>query len=403
MSTWDERMGFAHPSRRKANEKGKVKRMQFRDLKAQYRHLKNEIDQQIQEVIESSAFILGKKVGELEEKLAEYVGVSHCVACGNGTDALQLVLMAWGIGRGDAVFTSDFTYFASAGSASILGATPVLVDIDPRTFNMDPDDLERQICRVLEEGVLVPKVIVPVDLFGQPADYPRIEAIAKKYNLRILEDGAQGFGGNINGKRACSFGDAATTSFFPAKPLGCYGDGGAIFTDDPSVDELLRSLRVQGRSPEDKYDNRAIGMNSRLDTLQAAILLPKFKAFAEEELASVNRAAQWYTARLENIVPTPYVKEGFYSSWAQYTITLPDEAHRNELQKRLKEEGIPSMVYYPRGLHQQSAYRELGYPDEWYPNTVKATKTVLSLPMHPYLTEEDVDAVCRVITAGAFN
>ncbi|MEG0902528.1 MAG: DegT/DnrJ/EryC1/StrS family aminotransferase, partial [Clostridia bacterium] len=270
---------------------------------------------------------------ELEERLAAYVGRKHCITCANGTDALQLVLMAWGIGEGDAVFTSDFTFFASAGTVSILGATPVLADIDPRTFNIDADDLEKQIQRVLAEGKLTPKAIIPVDLFGQPADYLRILSVAERYGLKVLEDGAQGFGGSINGKMACSFGDAATTSFFPAKPLGCYGDGGAIFTDDDEMDAILRSMRAQGRSPEDKYDNRSIGMNSRLDTIQAAILLPKLKAFANYELDAVNRAAGWYTERLKDIVVTPLVKEGFYSSWAQYTIMLENEAQRNGLQK----------------------------------------------------------------------
>ena len=374
--------------------------MQFRDLKAQYEHLKKEIDLQIQQVIDSSAFILGQQVEKVENMLAEYVGVKHCVSCANGTDALQLVLMAWGIGEGDAVFTSDFTYFASAGSASILGATPVLTDIDERTFNMDPDSLEEQIQRVLTEGKLIPKVIVTVDLFGQPAEYDRIEKIAQKYNLKILEDGAQGFGGKIGTKRACAFGDAATTSFFPAKPLGCYGDGGAIFTNDDQMDQLLRSLRMQGRSPQDKYDNRLIGMNSRLDTLQAAILIPKFKAFAEEELAAVNRVAEWYTELLGSRVVTPLVKDGYYSSWAQYTLLLKDEQQRSEIQSALKAQGIPSMIYYPRGLHQQTAYAALIYPDEWYPNTNKATKSVLSLPMHPYLKKEDVQQVCRCILSA---
>lgn len=282
--------------------RGGVITMQFRDLGAQYQHLKADIDVGIQEVIASNGFILGKKVTELEKKLATYVGRKCCIACANGTDALQLVLMAWGIGTGDAVFTSDFTYFASAGTSSILGATPVLVDIDRRTFNIDPDALEKQIQKTLSEGKLTPKVIIPVDLFGQPADYTRITPIAEKYGLRILEDGAQGFGGSINGKMVCSFGEASTTSFFPAKPLGCYGDGGAIFTDDDIMDETLRSLRAQGRSSEDKYDNRAIGMNSRLDTLQAAILLPKFKALVDYELDAVNKAAGWYTERLEGKV-----------------------------------------------------------------------------------------------------
>ncbi len=367
--------------------------MQFRDLGAQYQALKSDIDAGIQEVIESSAFILGKPVAELENQLAAYVGRKHCIACGNGTDALQLALMVWGIGPGDAVFTSDFTYFASAGAASILGATPVLVDIDLATFNLSPEALETAIQRVLREGKLAPKVVVPVDLFGQPADYKKILPIAEKYGLKVLEDGAQGFGGNIRGKRVGSFGDMSTTSFFPAKPLGCYGDGGAVFTDSDEEDARLRSLRAQGKSPTDKYDNQEIGMNSRLDTLQAAILLPKLKAFAEYELEAVNKAAMWYTDYLKNDVVTPAVLDGFYSSWAQYTILLKNQKERNEVQKHLKEKGIPSMIYYPRGLHQQEAYCWMGLRDKDYPNTIEATKRVLSLPMHPYLTEDVVEEI----------
>ena len=368
--------------------------MQFRDLGAQYQALKAEIDAGIEGVIHSSAFILGKPVTELENKLAEYVGRKHCVGCGNGTDALQLALMIWGIGPGDAVFTSDFTYFASAGTTSILGGTPILVDIDLKTFNMDPDALEKQIQRVLAEGKLTPKAIVPVDLFGQPADYDRILPIADKYGLKVLEDAAQGFGGNIRGKRAGSFGNLSATSFFPAKPLGCYGDGGAVFTDDDEIDARLRSMRAQGKSPTDKYDNREIGMNSRLDTIQAAILLPKFKAFVEYELDAVNRVAEWYTGRLKDRFVTPTVLPGFLSSWAQYTLLLDSREERDALQKHLKEAGIPSMVYYPRGLHQQQAYRWMELDDSMYTQTVEATRRVLSLPMHPYLTEADVDQVC---------
>ena len=371
--------------------------MQFRDLKAQYQALKPEIDEGIQAVIDSSAFILGKPVTELENKLAEYVGRKYCVACGNGTDALQLALMIWGIGPGDAVFTSDFTYFASAGTSSILGATPVLVDIDLNTFNMSPEALETQINRVIDEGKLTPKVIIPVDLFGQPANYDKILPIAEKYGLKVLEDGAQGFGGNIRGKLACSFGDISTTSFFPAKPLGCYGDGGAVFTDDDEVDARLRSLRAQGKSPVDKYDNREIGMNSRLDTLQAAILLPKFKAFVEHEIDDVNRVAGWYTERLKDKFVTPTVLPGFLSSWAQYTILLKDKESRDAMQVKLKEQGIPSMIYYPRGLHQQEAYKWMELNDDMYPNTLEATKTCLSLPMHPYLSKEDVDIICNTM------
>ena len=363
--------------------------MEFRDLKKQYQVLKKEIDAGVLDVMASGAFILGKPVKELEEKLAAYTGRKHCVAVANGTDALQLSLMAYDIGPGDAVFTSDFTYFASAGSASILGATPVLVDIDLATFNMSAADLERRIQAVLDEGKLKPKFIVPVDLFGLPADFTHILPIAEKYGLRILEDGAQGFGGAINGKRACSFGDISTTSFFPAKPLGCYGDGGAIFTDDDEIDARLRSLRAQGKSPEDKYDNREIGMNSRLDTLQAAVLLPKLKAFEDYEVDAVNKVADAYTAALKDKVVTPHIPDGFLSSWAQYTILLEDRQLRDRVQKAMKEKGIPTMVYYPRGLHQQAAYKWMGLSDREYPNTVRATDCVLSLPMHPYLEESD--------------
>lgn len=371
--------------------------MQFRDLGAQYKALKPEIDAAIQAVIASNAFILGKQVTELEEKLAAYVGRKHCVSCANGTEALQLGLIALGVGPGDAVFTSDFTYFASASTISMTDATPVLVDIDIATFNMSPAALEVAIERVLQEGKLKPKAIVPVDLFGLPADYTKIVPIAEKYGLQILEDGAQGFGGSIHNKIACSFGDVSATSFFPAKPLGCYGDGGAIFTDDDAMDARLRSLRAGGRSPEDKYDNREIGMNSRLDTLQAAILLPKFKAFVDYELDAVNQVAKWYDARLRGIFVTPVIPEGFLSSWAQYTILLADRAERDSMQVKLKAKGIPSMIYYPRGMHQQVAFAHMHLTDEWYSNTLEATNRVLSLPMHPYLQEEMVDEICKAM------
>ena len=363
--------------------------MQFRDLGAQYEALKPEIDAAIDAVIKSNAFILGKPVKELEDQLAEYVGRKYCIGVANGTEALQLALMAMDVGPDDAVFTSDFTYFASAGCASIIGATPVLVDIDLGTFNLDPVALEKQIQRVHDEGKLTPKVIIPVDLFGLPANFPEIEKIAKKYNLKILEDAAQGFGGRINGKLACSFGNMSATSFFPAKPLGCYGDGGAIFTDDDVVDARLRSLRASGKSPEDKYDNREVGMNSRLDTIQAAILLPKFKAFVNYEVDAVNKVADRYTNALKGKVVTPTVPKGYFSSWAQYTILLVNQEQRTRVQAKLKEKGIPSMIYYPRGLHQQRAYKWMELSDEDYPNTLAATQRVLSLPMHPYMKDDE--------------
>ena len=302
--------------------------MEFRDLKKQYAALKNDIDHQIDEVIASSRFIGGSKVSELEEKLAAYVGVKHCVTCGNGTDALELARMAWGIGEGDAVFVPDFTFFSSGEVVAILGATPVFVDVDEDTFNMDAASLEKAITGVIADGKLRPSVVVPVDLFGLPANFPEIRKVADKYGLKILEDGAQGFGGEINGQKACSFGDISTTSFFPAKPLGCYGDGGAIFTNDDEAAELIRSYCVHGKGKM-KYDNVRIGMNSRLDSIQAGILLPKLAAFAEYEVADVNRAAAKYTELLKGIVATPVIPEGFLSSWAQYTIRLESKEQRH--------------------------------------------------------------------------
>lgn len=371
--------------------------MQFRDLKKQYETLKPEIDAGIQSVIDSTSFILGKPVAELEEKLAEYVGRKHCVACASGTDALVLSLMVNNIGPGDAVFVADFTYIASASCVCLVKATPVFVDINLETFNICPDALELAIERTLKEGKLKPKAIIPVDLFGLPADFERINGIAEKYGLLVVEDAAQGFGGRINGEKACSFGDISATSFFPAKPLGCYGDGGAIFTDDDSVAERLKSLRAGGKSPLDKYDNREVGLNSRLDTLQAAILIPKLKAFEEYELESVNRVATSYSSKLNDVVSVPFVPEGYYSSWAQYTIRLKNEEERSAVQKKLKESGIPSMIYYPRGMHQQEVFKHMNLSSELYPNTTEATKTVLSLPMHPYMEEEQINEIVSKI------
>lgn len=268
--------------------------MEFRDLRAQYHALKPEIDDAVKRVMENTGFISGHEVRELEEQLAEYLGVKHCITCGNGTDALLLALMAWEIGKGDAIFVPDFTFFASGEAPALCGATPVFVDVERDTFNMSPDSLEDAIKRVQKEGKLKPKVIVAVDLFGQPAEYDRIQKIAKTYGLLILEDGAQGFGGSIGEKKACSFGDIAATSFFPAKPLGCYGDGGAVFTDNDEWEKLIRSYCVHGKG-ENKYDNVRLGMNSRLDTMQAAVLQIKLKAFEEYEMGRVNQVAKWYT------------------------------------------------------------------------------------------------------------
>lgn len=362
--------------------------MQFRDLKAQYLHLKDEIDASIAEVINNTNFISGKQVNELEEQLAQYVGTKHCITCGNGTDALTLMMMAWGIKEGDAVFVPDFTFFSSGEVVSFAGASPVFYDVCKDTFNADVRSLEQAIIAVRSEGKLEPKAVIAVDLFGQPADYEQLQKIAEKYGLLLLEDGAQGFGGRISGRRACSFGDAATTSFFPAKPLGCYGDGGAVFVNDDETADYLRSVRIHGKGSF-KYDNIRIGMNSRLDTLQAAILTPKFKVFCEYELDAVNKVAEQYNSRLEGLVETPKVPDGFYSSWAQYTIQLKDNETRNRLQRELKEKEIPTMIYYPKPMHSQTAFKDVKQYVEC-PVTEQLCDTVLALPMHPYMSEEQI-------------
>lgn len=373
--------------------------MQFRDLKKQYEVLKSDMDSAILDAVASGAFIMGKPVKELEAELAEYVGVKHCISCGNGTDALTLALKVWGIGNGDAVFVPDFTFFASAEVISLEGATPVFVDVDATTFNLSTEDLEKKIEAVISEGKLTPKVIIAVDLFGLPANYPKIRKIADKYGLLILEDGAQGFGGRIGDQKACSFGDISTTSFFPAKPLGCYGDGGAIFLNNDDWAVLADSYRVHGKGAF-KYDNVRIGVNSRLDTVQAAVLKVKFKAFVDYELDCINAAAAQYTELLKDYVKTPIIPEGFYSSWAQYTIKLSSKEERDAMQAKLKEQGIPSMVYYPTPMHGQTAYKEIGDKYGACPTTKQLCETVLSLPIHPYITDEDINLVSNAVKAA---
>lgn len=354
--------------------------MQFIDLAAQYQHLKQKIDQRIQQVLEHGHYIMGPEVAELEAKLADYVGVKHVITCANGTDALTLAMMAMGVKPGDAIFCPTFTFFATAETIAYEGATPVFVDSDPDTFNISPQDLEKQIQRVLAEGKLNLKAIITVDLFGLPANYPELEIIAKKYNMKLLEDSAQGFGGELNGKRAGSFGDIATTSFFPAKPLGCYGDGGAIFTNSDEYAELIKSYRVHGKGA-DKYDNVRIGMNSRLDTIQAAILLEKLTVFPEELIAR-NKVAKNYEQALAGKYKTPMVPSGYLSSWAQYTIVTQD---RDAIMAEYKAKGIPTMIYYATCLHQQKAFAYLGYKEGDLPVAEKLSKQVVSLPMHPYM------------------
>lgn len=370
--------------------------MQFRDLKKQYQVLKPRMDAAVTQVMSDCNFISGIQVKALERRLADYVGVKHCISCANGTDALELAERAYGIGPGDAVFVPDFTFFSSAETVADLGATPVFVDVDPVSFNLCPQALESALDRVRAQGKLRPRAVVAVDLFGLPADFPALERIARENGLLLIEDGAQGFGGRIGDRRACSFGDIATTSFFPAKPLGCYGDGGAVFTNDDGIAALIRSLCVHGKSELDKYNNLRLGMNSRLDTIQAAVLDVKLSAFEDYELEKVNAAAKMYTERLAGKLDVPVVPEGFYSSWAQYTVQLPDREKRDRVQAGLRERGIPSMIYYPKCMHQQGAFEKLPYRGDC-PVSERLCGTVLSLPMHPYLTQEDADQVCGAL------
>lgn len=370
--------------------------MQFRDLKTQYAVLKDEMDKAILEVVASSAYVMGPKIKEMETAFAEYVGVKHCVACNSGTDALLLALKAWDVKPGDAVFVPSFTFFASAEVIAMQGATPVFVDVDKDTFNIDVTDLERKIEQTLKAGKLMPRVVIAVDLFGLPADFAAIRKVADKYGLYVLEDGAQGFGGRIGDRKACTFGDISTTSFFPAKPVGCYGDGGAVFTDNDEWAELMESYHIHGKG-SDRYDNIRIGMNSRMDSIQAAILIVKLKAFAEHELVDVNKVAARYTELLHDVVKTPIVPQGFYSSWAQYTLQLESKEQRAGLQAALKALDIPTAIYYPIPMHRQTAFNYLNPDDNRCPVSDQLADTVVSLPIHPYLSNADQDMICDAV------
>ncbi len=370
--------------------------MQFRDLKTQYTVLKDEMDKAILDVVASSAYVMGPKIKEMEAAFADYVGVKHCIACNSGTDALLLALKAWDVKPGDAVFVPSFTFFASAEVIAMQGATSVFVDVDKDTFNMDVADLERKIDQTLKTGKLTPRVIIAVDLFGLPADFTAIRKLAEKYHLYVLEDGAQGFGGRIGDQKACTFGDISTTSFFPAKPVGCYGDGGAVFTDNDEWAALMDSYHIHGKG-SDRYDNVRIGMNSRMDSIQAAILLVKLKAFKDYELVDVNKVAARYTEKLKGIVKTPVVPEGYYSSWAQYTLQVKNKEQRAGLQVALKALDIPTAVYYPIPMHRQTAFNYLDINDNRCPIADQLADTVISLPIHPYLSEADQDMICEAV------
>lgn len=378
--------------------------MEFIDLRKQYGILSESIGKRIQTVLDHGKYIMGPEVGQLEKQLAGFTGTSHCVSCSSGTDALLMVLMAKGVGPGDAVFTSPFTFIATAEVISLLGATPVYVDIDPRTYNIDPAKLEAAIAD-LNAGKkpspgspdgLKPKAIVPVDMFGLPADYDAIEAVAKKHGLFVLEDAAQSLGGSYKGRMVGSLGDAAATSFFPAKPLGCYGDGGAIFSNQAELTAVMESIRVHGKG-SDKYDNVRVGLNGRLDTLQAAILLSKLEVFADE-IAARQVVAKRYTEALDGAVVTPHVPEGLVSAWAQYSLRSPK---RDAIMNALKAEGIPSVVYYPKPLHQQTAYASLRYAEGSLPVSERTSLEIFSLPMHPYLGEADQSRVAAAVRAAA--
>lgn len=377
-----------------------MQKIEFNDLSAQYQKLKPEIDAGIAKVLEESHFISGPQVEELEQALCDYVGRKYCVAVSNGTDALQMPLMAWGVGPGDAVFVPAFTFVATAEVVSLVGATPIFCDVQEDTFNLDPVSLREQIERVKAEGKLTPKAVIPVDLFGQVANYDAILPLCREYGLYVMEDAAQGFGGtDSQGNQSCSFGEVSATSFFPAKPLGCYGDGGAIFTDDKELYDLLTSIRVHGKGTF-KYDNIRVGLNARLDTLQAAILLPKLRAFDEENAVRI-KAAELYTSLLKDKFDVPFVPEGYSSSWAQYTIKAKSTEERERLIEGLGKAGIPSMVYYPKPLHQQDVYKDLGHKPGDFPVSESLCGRVFSLPMHGYITPEIVTFVANTLNSLA--
>ena len=368
--------------------------MAFIDLKAQRARLKDRIDAAVMRVLDHAGFVMGPEVLEFERQLGAFGGAAHVLSCANGTDALALPLMAWGIGAGDAVFCPSFSFAATAEVIPWFGATPVFVDVDRATYNLDPDHLDQAIAQVKAKGELVPRAIIAVDLFGQPADYPAIAEVTRRHGLKLIADSAQGFGCSLDGRQPLHWADATTTSFFPAKPLGCYGDGGAVLTNDADLHAVLVSLRNHGAGA-DKYDNVRIGRNSRLDTLQAAILIEKLAVFPEE-IETRNRVAARYAAGLAGAVATPTVIEGGVSTWAQYTIETDD---RDGLAPRLREQGIPTAIYYPRPLHLQTAYRNYPVAGDGLPATMAAAGRVISLPMHADLDEVTQDRIVEAVRA----
>ncbi len=374
--------------------------MQFIDLAAQQTQIRSQIETNVQEVLNHGKYILGPEVAQLEQKLASFCGVKHALACASGTDALLLALLAHGVGPGDAVFTTPFTFIATAEVIRLIGAVPVFIDIDPTNYNMSPEKFEQAIIafknkdallyplpRVLETDKAEMKAVIAVDLFGLPADYDRIRAVSEKHGLIVVEDAAQSFGARYKGNPTCGLADIACTSFFPAKPLGGYGDGGMCFTDSDTVADKIRSLRVHGKGTS-KYDNIRIGINGRLDTLQAAILLAKFDIFAEE-VRLRRKVADRYTQLLENTdLVVPVEPDGYESIWAQYSLLAKDKSTRQAIQEHLNTAGIPTAVYYPLPLHMQTAFADLGYLAGEFPVSEDCAQRIFSIPMHPYLTKE---------------
>ncbi len=385
--------------------------MQFIDLGAQQKRIRKRIEANISNILDHGKYIMGPEVAQLEDELKAFVGVKHAIACASGTDALLLALLAEGVGPGDAIFTSPFTFIATAEVISLVGATPVFVDIDAKTYNIDPDMLEAAIKALVaaDPGIhplpsgtsslseLQPRGIIAVDLFGLPADYARINVLAGQQEMFVIEDAAQSLGAESRGKKACSLADMACTSFFPAKPLGAYGDGGMCFTDSDRLAETMVSLRVHGKGHH-KYDNVRIGINGRLDTIQAAILLAKYEIFAEE-IKMRQKVARNYSERLLShpALVAPQIPAGYESAWAQYSILAKDDAHRSELQNRLRQNGIPTAVYYPKPLHLQTAFACLGYRAGDFPHSEDCAERIFSLAMHPYLTKDEQDKIASIL------
>lgn len=371
--------------------------MQFIDLKAQYQYLKEKMDKNISNVVADAQFIGGPEVVQLERKLQTYTERKHCITCGSGTDALQLAYMAIGIEKGDAIFCPDMTFIASVEPACLLGATPIFVDIDINNYNIDPVILEKRIQETKKEGKLNAKAVIAVDFLGNPAELNKIKKICDRYNLYLIEDAAQSMGASFKGKKCCSFGDIACTSFFPSKPLGCYGDGGAVFTDNDEFANIIRSFKVHGKG-KSKYDNVRIGINSRLDTLQAAVLLTKFSVF-DEEIIRRQTIAEMYKNYLQDLAAVPYVENENISSYAQYCILLESGRERQYVIQKMKENNIPSLIYYPNPLHSMAAFKEVSRCNSTnFNNTEKYAQCNLGLPFSAYLLEEDQRKVIDVVT-----